>query len=62
MFLFGRGDFNVKIKTDELLALTSLQVLRTLLHAWGFSPFSLVCLDKLGSSAGKLSVLLMERK
>lgn len=62
--LWKGGDFNVKIKKDELLALTSLQVSRTLLRGWGFCFYS-VPLDKLGSSAGKvkkLHVLLMERK
>lgn len=34
LFLFGRGDFSVKIKKDELLALTSLQVSRTLLRGF----------------------------
>lgn len=49
-----KGGINVKIKKDELLVLTGLQVLKTLLHHWGFSPFYLFPFDKPGSSAGKV--------
>lgn len=60
-----KGDFNIKIKKDELLVLTNLQVLKTVLHSWVFSPFYLFPFDKTGSASGrvkKMCGLLMERK
>lgn len=62
LFLFGKGNFNVKIKKDKLLALRRLQDLKTLLHVWGFSRFYslLKGLGHLQEKWKKKCTLLME--
>lgn len=54
-----KGDFNVKIRKDRLLALRSLHVLKALLHCWSFSPFYLFPFDKSGSSAEKVKTMCL---